>query len=84
MVEIYTKIGCPYCVRALMLLKKKKVKYKEIKIDTNASLRQEMIERTSGYTVPQIIINGQAIGGCDDLYALENEAKLDSLLAKEN
>lgn len=82
MVEIYTRLGCPYCVRALALLNKKNINYKEIKIDGNEALRQEMIERSSRHTVPQVFINGESIGGCDDLYALESEAKLDPLLAK--
>ncbi|MCF6776334.1 glutaredoxin 3 [Thiotrichales bacterium 19X7-9] len=82
MVEIYTKVSCPYCTRAIALLKKKKVQFKEYKIDVNRVLRQEMIDRTSGYTVPQIIIDNKPIGGCDDLYALENAGKLDALLQK--
>ncbi|MCF6766212.1 glutaredoxin 3 [Thiotrichales bacterium 19S3-7] len=82
MVEIYTKVSCPFCTRAIALLNQKNVAFKEYKIDTNRELRQEMIERTSGYTVPQILIDNKPIGGCDDLYALENAGKLDALLHK--
>ena len=81
-VEIYTKITCGYCVRAKALLDQKGVNFREIKIDGDAELRNEMIERSGGgYTVPQIFIDDQPIGGCDDLYALHAQNKLDALLA---
>mgnify|MGYP000731238491 CR=1 FL=1 len=81
-VEIYTKVTCGYCMRAKALLDQKSVDYREIKIDANAELRNEMIERSQGgYTVPQIFINDQPIGGCDELYALHAQNKLDALLA---
>lgn len=80
MIEIYTKIGCPYCTRALSLLNKKQVKFTEIKIDGNNELRSQMIERAKHHTVPQIFIDDQSIGGCDDLYLLESQGKLDELL----
>lgn len=81
-VEIYTKVTCGFCMRAKMLLDKKNVNYKEIKIDGNPELREQMIERSNGgYTVPQIFFGDRHIGGCDDLYALYAQGKLDELLA---
>lgn len=83
-VEIYTKITCGFCMRAKALLEQKNVDFNEIKIDGNAELRNEMIERSQGgYTVPQIFINDRSIGGCDDLYALHAQNKLDALLAEQ-
>jgi glutaredoxin 3 len=80
-VIIYTKENCPYCVRAKQLLDHKKVSYQEIRVDLQPELRDEMIERSDGRrTVPQIFINDVGIGGCDDLYALEQAGKLDPLL----
>lgn len=80
-VEIYTKGYCPYCHRAKMLLDDKKVSYQEHKIDQQPELRPEMITRShGGMTVPQIFINDQSIGGCDDLFALQAAGKLDALL----
>lgn len=80
-VEIYTKVTCGFCHHAKVLLKQKGVQFTEYKIDAEPQLRKVMIERSQGaYTVPQIFINDQHIGGCDDLYALENNDKLDELL----
>jgi glutaredoxin 3 len=79
-IEIYTTDTCPYCVRAKMLLDKKGASYKEIRVDLNENLRNEMISRSGRRTVPQIFIDGKAIGGCDDLYALEANHQLDELL----
>ncbi|MGQ8365957.1 glutaredoxin 3 [Glaciecola sp. 1036] len=80
-VEIYTKGYCPYCKRAKALLAHKGVEYIEFEIDKNPDLRDPMIERANGsYTVPQIFIGDQHVGGCDDLYALESQNKLDALL----
>lgn len=82
-VTIYTSSMCPFCWRALSLLKKKNVNFKEINIGMNAKLRAEMIQRSGGGTsVPQIFIGAQHIGGCDDMMALERAGKLDGLLAK--
>ena len=80
-VEIYTKAYCPYCTHALALLKQKSVNFEEIKIDGNSALRSAMIERSQGaYTVPQIFINIEHVGGCDQLVALETNSQLDTLL----
>lgn len=81
-VEIYTKGYCPFCHRAKALLNEKGVSFTEFEIDVQPELREEMINRANGgYTVPQIFINDQHIGGCDDMYALEAQKKLDALLA---
>jgi glutaredoxin 3 len=80
-VTIYTKDYCPYCVRAKALLSQKGVVFNEIKIDVQPELRPEMIARAGGRsTVPQIFINDQHIGGCDDLHALDAQGRLDTLL----
>jgi glutaredoxin 3 len=81
-VEIYTKAYCPFCTRAKSLLQHKGVEYTEYAIDAEPALRDVMIERANGgYTVPQIFINDQHIGGCDDMFALERQQELDPLLA---
>lgn len=80
-VTIYSTGFCPYCVRARMLLEKKGVEINEIRVDSEPHLRSEMIQRAAGRTsVPQIFINDEHIGGCDDLYALESHGKLDEKL----
>jgi glutaredoxin 3 len=81
-VEIYTKVFCPYCSRALALLRSKGVEVEEYDITMDSAKRSEMIERSSGRTtVPQIFIDGLHIGGSDDLAALDANAGLDPLLA---
>ena len=80
-VEIYTWQYCPFCIRAKSLLKKKNINFKEYKIDGDEDARALMTDRAHGRrTLPQIFINNEGIGGCDDLYTLENENKLDALL----
>ncbi len=80
-VEIYTWQTCPYCIRAKMLLSWKGVKFTEYKIDGNEEARAKMAERANGRrSVPQIFINNQHIGGCDDLYNLDTNGQLDPLL----
>ncbi|MDC2991187.1 glutaredoxin 3 [Prochlorococcus sp. AH-736-F23] len=80
-VEIYTWQYCPFCIRAKSLLKKKNINFTEYKIDGDEDARTLMIERADGRrTLPQIFIDNEGIGGCDDLYSLENENKLDALL----
>jgi glutaredoxin 3 len=82
-IEIYTQPLCPYCARAKRLLEQKGVAYREIDAPPGSPAREEAIRRSGGRrTVPQIFIDGQAIGGCDDLYALEAAGKLDALLQK--
>ncbi len=80
-IEIYSTQICPYCVRAKELFKRKGVEYTEIQVDHDDALRQAMMVRAGGRrSVPQIFINDQHIGGCDDLYALDQAHKLDPLL----
>ncbi|PMB39165.1 glutaredoxin 3 [Fischerella thermalis CCMEE 5205] len=82
-VEIYTWQTCPYCIRTKMLLWWKGVNFTEYKIDGNETARAKMAERANGRrTVPQIFINNQHIGGCDDLYELDTKGQLDTLLAQ--
>jgi len=79
-VTIYTTKVCPYCVRAKQLLERKGVEYAEISAEDEA-VREAMIEKAGGRrSVPQIFINEKHVGGCDDLYALDKEGKLDSML----
>lgn len=81
-VEIYTKAWCPYCVRAKQLLASKGVEPTEYDISLGGAKRSEMIQRANGRTtVPQIFINGQHVGGSDDLAGLERAGRLDALLA---
>ena len=82
-VDIYTKATCFYCMRAKALFEQKQVSFNEIKIDNNAELRNAMIKRSGGVTVPQIFIGDEYVGGCDDLFALHATNKLDELLAKD-
>jgi len=81
-VEIYTKMFCPYCVRAKRLLGDKGVEFEEYDITMGGPQRAEMIQRANGRsTVPQIFIGNRHVGGSDDLAALERAGKLDPLLA---
>lgn len=81
-VEIYTKFTCPFCHRAKRLLTEKGVEFEETEISFDGDKRAEMLSRSGGRTsVPQIFIDGQHIGGSDDLAALESAGKLDVLLA---
>lgn len=83
-VEIYTTQTCGYCRAAKSLLSRKSVSFREIDVSAGGTLRQTMVSRANGRTtVPQIFINDIHVGGCDDLYALEQDGKLDRLLAGE-
>lgn len=80
-VELYTTMYCPYCTRARALLQRKKVTFVDIDIAEQPKRRNEMIRRAGGRsTVPQIFINGEHIGGCDDLVALDRAGRLDAKL----
>jgi glutaredoxin 3 len=82
-VEIYTWQTCPFCIRAKLLLWWKGVDYIEYKIDGDGAARVKMAERAKGRrTVPQIFINEEHIGGCDDIYALDAKGKLEPLLTE--
>ena len=80
-VRMYTTPICPYCVRAKSLLHRKGVEVEEIDVFMNMEAREEMEANTGGArSVPQIFIGDTHVGGCDELYALEKEGKLDPLL----
>lgn len=80
-IRIYTTPICPYCVRAKSLLKKKGAPFEEIDVFMDSGARAEMESQSNGRrTVPQIFIGEQHVGGCDDLYALDDAGKLDALL----
>ncbi|HTE82982.1 MAG TPA: glutaredoxin 3 [Reyranella sp.] len=81
-IEIYTTMWCGYCARAKSLLEKKGAAYEENDVMEDVAKRAEMRERSRRTTVPQIFINGQHIGGSDELAALEQAGKLDALLAQ--
>ena len=89
-VEIYTKFTCPYCARAKALLDEKGVAYEEYEISMGGPQRQEMIQRAKGRTtVPQIFINGEHVGGSDDIQFFNfnpkwNSRYLDFLVSKSN
>lgn len=80
-VLMYTSAYCPYCVRAEQLLSRKGVAaIEKVRVDQDPARRAEMMEKTGRRTVPQIYIDDFHVGGCDELYALEREGKLDPLL----
>ena len=83
-VEIYTRPGCGYCSAAKSLLTRKKAAFTEHDVATDSKFRQEMWDRAgAGSTFPQIFIGANHVGGCEELYALDREGKLDSMLAGE-
>ncbi len=83
-VEIYSTMFCPFCYRAKRLLESKGADYEELDVTMKPGRRREMTERAGGQTsVPQIFIDDTHIGGCDELYALEADGKLDPLLKGE-
>ncbi|HEV7877549.1 glutaredoxin 3 [Bradyrhizobium sp.] len=83
-IEIYTRPGCGYCSAAKSLLTRKNAVFTEFDVSKGPALRQQMWDRAgAGSTFPQIFIGQTHVGGCDELYALDREGKLDSLLAGE-
>jgi glutaredoxin 3 len=83
-VEIYTRPGCGYCTAAKSLLTRKKAAFTEFDVAKDATLRQQMWDRAgAGSTFPQIFIRETHVGGCDELYALDREGKLDAMLTAE-
>jgi glutaredoxin 3 len=80
-ITIYTKFACPYCDAAKDLLRKKNAPFEEISVDGDWPAQEKMSERANGrWTVPQIFIGETHVGGCDDLYDLEQTGRLDQLL----
>jgi glutaredoxin 3 len=83
-IEIYTRPGCGYCSAAKSLLTRKKSEFTEFDVAVDPTFRQQMFDRAGpGSTFPQIFIGATHVGGCDELYALDREGKLDSMLAGE-
>ena len=80
-VVMYTAQYCPYCVQARALLKHKGVSFQEVDVCADDALREKMVQESGRRTVPQIFINGAPIGGFEELRALDEEGKLDQLLA---
>ena len=81
-VRIYTTPWCPFCIRAKSLLKKKDVVFEDTDVSFDTEMRKNLAEQTGRTTVPQIFIDGRSIGGCDELYALDRDGKLDLLLGR--
>lgn len=80
-ITLYTTRTCPFCIRAKALLREKNAAYTEIDVGADPALRAQMTQRANGRrTVPQIFIGERHVGGCDDLFALDRDGKLDSLL----
>jgi glutaredoxin 3 len=82
-VTVYTKDFCPYCVRAKRLLDKKDVAYEEVNVEGRDDLRVWLVEATGQQTVPQVFVDGRALGGFTDVDALDREGKLDPVLRGE-
>jgi glutaredoxin 3 len=81
-VTIYTTSLCPYCQMAKQLLERKQVPFSEIDVTGKADLRDEMRRKAGGRnSVPQIWVGSQHVGGCDDLYALDRQGRLDAMLS---
>lgn len=79
-VTLYSTQFCPYCIRARNLLDQKGVAYRDIAVDARPELRREMMQRSGRRTVPQIWVGQHHVGGFDDLWALEQQGRLDELL----
>jgi glutaredoxin 3 len=78
---MYTTAWCGYCVRAKALLQSKGIEFEEINLDDDAGFRQKLLELTGGWTVPQILIDGEPIGGYTELWQLDKSGRLDERLA---
>ena len=80
-IQMYTTRWCGYCVRAKALLDAKRLSYEEVSLDDDPHFRQRLQDLTGGWTVPQILIDGEPIGGYTELWRLERDGRLDELLA---
>lgn len=78
---IYSSQYCPFCFRAKSIFQQKSVAFEEINVDSDAALRQEMMQKSGRRTVPQIWIGERHVGGCDDLMDLQRSGELDKLLS---
>ena len=82
-ITIYTTSTCPYCRRAKELLAKKGLAFTEISVDGEPALRAEMAQRAGRTSVPQIFFGSHHVGGCDDLYDLHYDGRIEQLLAEQ-
>ena len=80
-VVIYTTNYCPYCTRAKSLLNQKKAAFREVNVEDRQDLREWLLKRSGQRTVPQVFVNGRALGGFNDIAALDRKGELDGLLA---
>ena len=80
-IQIYTTRWCGYCVRAKALLEQRGVPFEELALDDDPAFRQKVFDATGGWTVPQILIDGDPIGGYVELWQLDRSGRLDALLA---
>jgi glutaredoxin 3 len=80
-IEIYTTRWCGYCVRAKALLEQRGLEYEEIPLDDEPGFRARLHERTGGWTVPQILFDGEPVGGFVELWSLDRSGRLDEALA---
>ena len=80
-IRIYTTHWCGFCVRAKTLLDSRRLPYEEVSLDDDPAFRQTVYEATGGWTVPQIVVGDQPIGGYTELWRLDREGRLDELLA---
>jgi glutaredoxin 3 len=80
-IQVYTTRWCGYCVRAKALLKSKGIEFDEIMLDDDPAFRQTLFDLTGGWTVPQIVLDGEPIGGYTELWRLDREGFLDDRLA---
>lgn len=83
-IVMYTTRFCPYCIRARSLLQSKGWDYQDIRVDADQGLRSEMMQKSGKHTVPQIWIGDQHIGGCDELFRLEQGNQLKAMVMGEN
>jgi glutaredoxin 3 len=81
---MYTTRFCPYCIRARGLLESKGWDYQDIPVDADQELRSEMVQKSGQHTVPQIWIGDQHVGGCDELFRLEDSNQLETMVIGEN
>jgi len=81
-IQMYTTTWCGYCVRAKALLDSKRIPYEEIHLEDDAGFRQRLHDLTGGWTVPQILIDDQVIGGYTELWRLDRDGRLDELVGR--
>ncbi|BBB31255.1 glutaredoxin 3 [Neptunomonas japonica] len=84
MITVYSSDWCPFCTNAKRLLDHKGVKYTEINVDNQPNKRAQMTELSGRTSVPQIFIGHTHVGGCDELYALERQGQLDTLISTQD